>query len=286
MAHSRAARPLGLSTGAFALLMAIGANDICRAQGKLEAGYTISMARIPVGKGTWTVDIGAEQYITSANGNASGILSVLVTGEGLISVRGLLKDGRLVPTSFASRLVQEDEIAELRMTLDGGNVTEVVAQMLPSDRDRLPVNETHRQGVLDPLTALLIPVSGNGNVLSAEACQHTLPIFDGRRRYNLALAFKRMDKAKADKGYQGAVVVCSMAFQPVAGHRAGSLLVKYLAQGREMEIWLAPIAGTRVLAPFRLSVENLIGDLVMQASRFESTPRASLLRATQTAKVP
>jgi len=39
---------------------------------------------------------------------------------------------------------------------------------------------------------------------------------------------------------------------------------------------LAPIAGTRLLAPFRLSVANMLGNLVVQANRFESLAPASV----------
>jgi hypothetical protein len=260
-----------LSFAAVIAAVAVGVRDVACAQGQLDATYTISMARIPVGKAAWTVVTTADQYGTTATGSASGILSALVSGEGSLAATGSIKDGRLVPASFTSLLVREDETASVRMLLEGGNVTELVAEKLPSDLDRVPVMPAHRQGILDPLTALLIPVPGSGEVVVAQVCQRTLPIFDGRRRYDFGLAFKRMDKVKADKGYQGAVVVCSIAFQPIAGHRAGSLLVKYLSQGREIEIWLAPIAGTRVLAPFRLAVENLIGNIVVQASRFETT---------------
>jgi hypothetical protein len=38
------------------------------------------------------------------------------------------------------------------------------------------------------------------------------------------------------KGYAGPVVVCSVAYEPMAGHRASTALVKYLSEGREMEI--------------------------------------------------
>ena len=55
----------------------------------------------------------------------------------------------------------------------------------------------------------------------------------------------------------------------------GSALVKYL-DGREIELTLAPIAGTRLLAPFRLSVANMLGDIVIEATAFETstTPAA------------
>jgi hypothetical protein len=38
-----------------------------------------------------------------------------------------------------------------------------------------------------------------------------------------------------------------------------------------MEIVLAPVAGTRVLAPFGLSVGSMLANLVIRANRFETT---------------
>ena len=55
----------------------------------------------------------------------------------------------------------------------------------------------------------------------------------------------------AEKGYAGPVVVCPVAYEPMAGHRASTALVKYLSEGREMEIALAPVAppsGSRTVA--------------------------------------
>jgi hypothetical protein len=121
---------------------------------------------------------------------------------------------------------------------------------------------------------LLVPAAESGDLLASSACQRNLPIFDGRRRYDLKLAFKQMEKVKAEKGYQGPVLVCSVTFQPIAGHRTNSALVKYLSQGRDIELWLAPIAGTRVLAPFRLSVTNIVGNIVIQASQFQTQAKA------------
>jgi hypothetical protein len=38
-----------------------------------------------------------------------------------------------------------------------------------------------------------------------------------------------------------------------------------------MEIALAPIAGTRLLAPFRVSVVSTLANLLIEANRFEPT---------------
>jgi hypothetical protein len=275
------------AASAIALLIAGGAVDRPRAESKLEALYTISMAHITVGKGSWAANIADEGYTITASGSAAGILSVLISGDGSLTAHGSLKEGRLLPESFKSTLNIDDEKTELRMRFENGNVTELVAEAVASTEGRVPVIEAHRHGIIDPLSALLVPVAGSGELLTSEACQRSLPIFDGRRRYDLKLTFKQMEKVKADKGYQGPVVVCSLTFQAIAGHRANSALVKYLSQGRDMELWLAPIAGTRVLAPFHLSITNLIGNIVIHASKFEALAQASQRSSiTPTARAP
>lgn len=86
----------------------------------------------------------------------------------------------------------------------------------------------------------------------------------------LGFAFKRMDKVTAEKGYAGPVVVCSVSYEPIAGHRPYPL-IKYLSEGREIEMALAPVAGTRLLAPFRMLVESVLANLVIEANQFEVT---------------
>jgi hypothetical protein len=121
---------------------------------------------------------------------------------------------------------------------------------------------------------MLFSTAVGGESLSQAACRQTLPIFDGRQRFDLKLGFKRMDKVTAEKGYAGPVVVCSVTYEPIAGHRSSAALVKYLSEGREMEMALAPIAGTRFLVPFRVSVVSMIANLVIVANRFEITAQA------------
>ena len=115
----------------------------------------------------------------------------------------------------------------------------------------------NHQRIVDPLTAMLFSAAAGGEGLSQEACRHTLPIFDGNHRYDLKLAFKRTDKVTAEKGYAGPVVVCSVSYEPIAGHRSSTQLIKYLSEGREIEIALASVAGTRLLAPFRVLIVSM-----------------------------
>ena len=269
MFHPRVAQVIG---SALALLTA-ALGDRAHAEGKLDASYTISFARIRVGDISATGVFGESEYVISARGRAGGIMKVLVDGEASFSTRGTVKDGYPVPTTFTSKIVSDAETSDVTMVLDEGSVKELAAAA-PTKSDRVPVTQANRQGIVDPLTAMLFSAAAAGEGLHRDVCRHTLPIFDGQQRYDLKLAFKRMDKVAAEKGYAGPVVVCSVSYEPIAGHRAYPL-VKYLSEGREMEMALAPVAGARLLAPFRMLVVSALANLVIEANQFEVTAQAS-----------
>src|SRR6266498_4210861 len=272
--HSRAAQAIALATGSALALVIAALNDHAQAQGKLDASYTISFARIRVGDITATVVLGDSEYAISARSHAGGVMKLLVDGEGSFTTRGTIKHSHPVPTTFTSKIVSNGESSDVTMVLDEESAKELAASP-PPGRERVPVTEANRQGIVDPLTAMLFSAAAASEGLLQEACQHTLPIFDGHQRYDLKLAFKRMDKVTAEKGYAGPVVVCSAGYEPIAGHRASTPLVKYLSEGREMEIALAPVADTRLLAPFRMSVVSMVANLVIEANRFEATSQPS-----------
>ena len=107
------------------------------------------------------------------------------------------------------------------------------------------------------------------------SAQRSVSVFDGRLRYDLQLAYKRMEKVKADKGYAGPAVVCAVFFSPVAGFDPSRSAIKYLTKLRDIEIWLAPIAGTRVLVPYRVQGPTPVGQAVLEATQFVSVPMPS-----------
>ena len=258
--------------------IAAAAGDPALAQGRLDARYAVTLAGVPVGKGAWVIDIAENQFTAAASGATAGLLRVFASGQGSGASRGLIVSGNPVPASFAASITSDKKTEEIRMTLGSGDVKDfAISPEVPVDPERVPVTDAHFHGVSDPMTGTLIRVPGTGNPLTPQACARTTPIFDGRMRYNLQFAYKRMEQVKADKGYEGPVVVCAVYFIPIAGfipHRAS---VKYLAAQRDMEVWLAPVANTRVLVPYRVSIPTPIGVGVMQATQFVSMsqPRAA-----------
>jgi Protein of unknown function (DUF3108) len=253
---------------ALAVATLIGLADTALAQGKLEAHYGITFARVSVGEITATVALTANEYSIAANGNARGIIKALISGEGELNARGAIEDSRPVPTEYSSRLKAENGTAAVTMELDHGQIKQLA--VTPAGANGGAVTDAI-QGIMDPLTALLMPSAAGEDSLSADACKRTVAVFDGHQRYDLKFAFKRLDKASESKrAYSGPTLVCSLSYEPV-GLQQPDPLGKYLSDGRDMEIAFVALAGTPVLAPVRFSVSSMLAALVVEADRFAWT---------------
>src|SRR5262249_51982189 len=99
MFRSRAPQTTILAGSALACIMAT-AVDRAHAEGNLDASYTISFARIPVGEITATAVFGQNEYAISARARAGGVLkALLVDGEASFSTQGTIKSDYPVPTT-------------------------------------------------------------------------------------------------------------------------------------------------------------------------------------------
>jgi hypothetical protein len=178
-----------------------GSIGVAFAEGRLEARYSATLAGIPIGSGSWTIEAAETQYTATVNGSTSGLLRAFTGGQGNATARTTLNSGKILSSIYAATITTRKHTDSIRITINNGNVKDFKIDP-PQDQDpeRVPITEAHQHNVLDPMTASLVRVSGNGDLLSPEACDRTIAVFDGRLRYDLQFAFKRMDNVKAKKG--------------------------------------------------------------------------------------
>ena len=242
------------------------------AQGRLDAQYEATLAGIPVGKGAWTIEIGDDAFAASAQGGTAGLLKAFSGGTGSGASQGRVVNGALVPNAYTATTTTQKKSETIRLVLANGNVKDFSIDPLPPvDPDRIVVTDAHRKGVLDPMTGSMLRVPGNGEVLSPDSCRAGTGIFDGRMRYDLKLDYKRMETVRAERGYHGPALVCAIYFTPVAGYIPDRPVIKYLATERRMEIAFVPIAGTRILVPFRMTIPTPFGPAMLEATSFVTT---------------
>lgn len=273
----RAATVRGVAgTGLAAVLGVLVCAAPASAQGRLDAKYEASLAGLPIGKGGWVIEIAEDQYSMAVSGGTTGLMKSIGGGNGAGTAQGRIVAGQFAPLTYQSTVNYGKKAETIRISLANGNVKDTAIEPEPPVHpDRIPVTDAHLRSVLDPMSGAMLRVPGNGDPVSPEACRKTLSVFDGRMRYDLRLDFKRMDTVKAEKGYHGPVVVCAVYFSPIAGYVPDRIAIKYVAAQRNMEIWFAPIAGTRVLVPFRVAIPTPLGTGVVEATEFVTVQKTA-----------
>jgi hypothetical protein len=253
-----------------ALLLAASTGFAAAQTARLDAAYSVYLTGIPVGRAEVTVELTEAGFIASGSGKTSGLLRLISKGAGSMSVRGAFKNNRVTASLFSGRLntSRREQKIELNVVNGFAKGYSIEPPQRDPDKKRVPITDETRTNVIDPMSAMLALVS-KGDVLSPESCNRTLPIFDGRYRFNLVLSYLRIDKAAAStEGYQGPALVCQVRYLPIAGHHPDGAAIKQMTANRNMFVWLAPVAGTRALAPIKASVTTAIGTFVVEATRF------------------
>lgn len=257
----------GLAAAGPVLLLWAAGPAGAAAQGRLDAQYEATLAGVPIGRGTWAIEIGDDTYAAAAQGGTAGLLKAFAQGTG--ASQGRIVNGALVANAYQASTTTGRKSEQIHITLSNGNVKESgIEPEPPVDPDRVPVTDAHKRGVFDPMTASLLRVPGNGELMTPEACHAGTAVFDGRMRYDLKLDFKRMENVKTEKGYRGPAIVCAIYFTPIAGYIPDRPVIKYLTTARNIEIAFVPIAGTRILVPFRMVIPTPFGTGMLEATSF------------------
>ena len=256
-----------------ALLLLAASTSPAAAQTKLDVAYAVYLAGLPVGRATVTVDVSENGFAAWGSAKTSGFIRLISKGEGSANVRTTTQGNRITASNFSGRLVTSRREQKLELGVVNGCAKEVsVEPERLFSEDRVPITKEAKTNVVDPLSAMLALIPGKGDMLAPESCNRTVPIFDGRYRFNLVLSYVRTEQAPAAaEGYQGQAIVCRARYVPVAGHHADGEQVKQMSANREMFVWLAPISGTRVLAPIKASIASPIGTFSVEATRFSTS---------------
>jgi len=249
-----------------------------QAQGRLDAKYQASLSGIVIGKGSWTIVIGDKDYSGATSGGTTGLVKAIGGGHGTGSVQGKVFAGRLIPDTYLSSVFYGKKNETIRISFAGERVADSsIEPEPPPTPDRIPVTDAQKRGVSDPMSGVMFAVPGKEELPNPQVCGAKAAIFDGRMRYDLQLDFKQMETVTLANGMKLLAAVCSVSFKPLAGYVPSRAAIKYLIKRHDMDVALAPIAGTRVVVPVRVRIPTPIGLGIVQAVEFNTVaqPQAS-----------
>lgn len=240
----------------------------------LHGRYGVTLLGIPFGKASLDGEVAGQTYKIAINARLTGIASMVSSSKGAAVASGAFLRGLIVPSAYANTSANASQTRTVRVAMSGGSVKGVdISPPIDPSPERVPLTDAHTRNIVDPLSAMIMPVPGTEPVMGPAACNRTIPVYDGFTRFDVSLTYSGMRQVKA-KGYAGPVVVCAVRYTPIAGHR-NRKPVQFMAENRDIEVWLAPVGASRVVVPFRISMATMIGHLTIEAEEFSAAAKTA-----------
>jgi len=234
----------------------------------LHASYRVWLIGLPIGAANLNANLSPTSYSIEADAKLTGLAKLIANAQGASVGHGSIVEGHISPATFATIAASSNMTRTIRMALAGNAVTGVdISPPFDDKPDRVPLRPGDKEGVVDPIGAVIIPAPASGPIVSPAACNRKISIFDGYTRFDINLTYVG-ERSVSAKGYAGPVAVCAARYVPISGHRSERPATKFMADNKDLEVWLAPIASDHVLIPFRISVRTMIGTTVVEASEF------------------
>lgn len=266
-ATARSVRRILLAAMVIALMVPAGA---AAADRTLKADYLITIAGITIGKVNAEGHFTDTGYAATISGQTYGISRFVSDAHAVLAGNGRIRGTHITPATYNLDTDEKGFQTHVSMAMRGGSIIDLsAAPHLMAYPDRVPVTSNHKRNVVDPVGAFVVAVDRPVAISGASACNRTVKVFDGWQRYDVKLFFKDSKHVNnGDGAYSGEIYVCGARYVPVAGHRPGRESVQYMADNKRLEVWLAPVDGTRVLVPYRILIGTQMGDLVIVSRDF------------------
>jgi len=207
-------------------------------------------------------------YVAGTLLSTKGLADAFVSSNIQAVSTGEVHGHVVIPHSYNSDLKSPDN-HQLVGLLFGSDGPTSIDSNPPYDLTRFPVSDQQKRNTVDPLSAALF-ISLGSSVDDQDKCGRTVPIFDGKRRYDLKFSFVSNDKISLGRdsfngGKPVPALLCRALYQRVAGFKPSK-------SGREprippINVWLAPYPGTDFMVPMRMETSTDFGGVVARATK-------------------
>jgi Protein of unknown function (DUF3108) len=257
----------GILPLAFALPFFLLASDAASAW-TLFTEYSVKIRGFSVGRARLQAEFSDGRYTIQFSGGVTGLARLFSDAETSAAAVGDVGDDRLRPTEYKHIWKEDNETESVDLHFSGRSMTDVSIDPPREHPERyVPLTKANTADTLDMVSAFIWPVAGG---VTPDICSRTLPLTDGKRRFDIALRFNRLaDFATSDRSYRNHTVVCSFSYEPVAGQRIDKPEKATIVNGDGMEVWMAP-AGAGLAAPARIQLSTRIGRVELVATKFRT----------------
>lgn len=243
--------------GVFALSIAL---TPLAAAGTLSFEYQVEWGHITLGEASVSLTEEDGRYTLQGQGRTEGAFALLFDWRGRVRTEGIASNDGRRSLRLSHEGIRNGHrlLTRVDWTEDGTPRTETDP---PPDRDEVtdvPARST--VGTSDPLTALMRVLD---NLNEKGRCEGNARIWDGRRRYDLAVEHGGAEELVADRSwaYAGPAVKCRLRIERIGGFWRESSPWRVKDDEGERWLWAAGIADGRFV-PVRFEVETGLGKIV------------------------
>ncbi len=227
----------------------------------LTLEYEAYFGGFHVASGRTSIELQGDAYTITGQARARGMLDWYSGWQGNAVSEGRIgADGSIVPmTHDNGGLWRGSKRRNSLVFKPDGSVD--VNQESPPDPEKLtPIPPASIPGTVDPISAILFLA---GVIEKGGACTGSIPIYDGRRRYDLSVSEGETRTFEHNEYtiFAGEATACEVEFQKIGGFRVEQS--KYSQTARDRIVWVArPFPGAPPI-PVRVDVETDFGQLVV-----------------------
>jgi len=263
----------------------------------IRVDFAFNYGGFQLGEATLRADFRDGTFEATSDMQTKGLADSLFQSTYKVWSTGTYTPGTVTPARYTNDFQGKGDKyqkVDMRYDADGYPLDPEADPTYEKFLKKRPVTREQRAGAVDPMSAwihMLTAATASG----ANPCGTTIPIFDGRRRYDLVFTFVKNDEISVGRGgktYKGPAFHCRMRFQPIAGYKQERM--ERFEQDEDalpipdMDVWMVhlreegrPAASMpNYLVPIKIMSDTPLGAVVMIAEkiRLKDAPRIAQKR--------
>ncbi len=236
----------------------------------LELGYDVYASGFKALHADFNVKLDPKAYDIAIEARTQGMIGGIFPWQGSYRTAGHTENTLLVPTQHTARSTwrKKEKVTEISYAPNGDVLKMTTREdgKTVTDRD---ISKELSEDSVDLLTGTLLMIQSAK--IPADTCAGSIPVFDGKRRYNLVLQGDSMEEIrKSDYSvYSGKALKCTLKVEPVAGFKPkdqqrGWMAIQNhtLARKKPPTLWFAAVEPGGPVVPVRMEISSEYGAAV------------------------
>lgn len=217
-----------------------------------------------------SLDLNLEQkeYKVALDAKTEGFIGKLFPWSGKYETSGVKRQDGLTPAEYAATSIWKDEEKQTRLEFKDGLLKTRYESETGHADSKKEIEAALAKDAVDMLTGAVTLLQ---NTDGTESCAGTVPVFDGKRRYNLH--FKDAGQGKIHESryslFHGEALKCVVEVEPVAGfskrdQKRGWLAIQNHSKERKKmpTIWLSRLKEGGPVVPVRMEISSSYGAVI------------------------